>query len=235
MKFPAFDKVGEKLVNRFFRRVDEVVWDLMSGRVGVRTGDGEIATLEGEGDAAEVVINPFGDFGVPIPAFAQSVPVTDIKQGDLIYNAKRVLGWVIGTPNLDPAGKKKATRTFKLLKSDGIRGEWSPAKLSSMGLDLSGAMVLRSLLNMLPGAGLGGLQGMLIPMLMMGGDFGDMEQMLPMLLMSQMGMMGGGTGGAAAANPMAGMFQFMLLSKMMGKGDGPARQPAAAGNSFFDR
>jgi hypothetical protein len=233
MNFPSFDKVGEKLVNRFFRRVDEVVWDLMSGRVGVRTSDNEIATLDGEGDAAEVVINPFGEFGVPVPAFAQSVPVTDIKQGDLIYNAKKVLGWVIGTPNFDATGKKKITRTFKLLKPDGTRGEWSPAKLSSMGLDLSGAMVLRSLINMLPGSGLGGLQGMLMPMLMMGGDLGDMEQIMPMMLMSQMGMMGG-AGGAAAANPMAGMFQMMMFSKMMSGKSGSSAKPGTSSN-FFDR
>lgn len=228
MKLPAFDKVGEKLVNRFFRRVDDVVWDLTTGRVGVRNSDDEIATLEGEGEAAEIVINPFGDFGVPVPAFAQSVPVSEIKNGDLIFNARRVLGWVIGVPNMNGPGKK--TRTFKLLKQDGTRGEWSPAKLSSMGLDLSGAMVLRSLVNMLPGGGLGGLQGMLMPMLMMGGDFGDLESLLPMMLMGQMGMMGDG----AAANPMAGMFQMMMMAKMMGRGGGSSTATGRTGGSFFD-
>ena len=109
----------------------------------------------GEGDAAEVVVNPFADFGVPLPAFAQAIPTTEIKSGDLIYNSKRVLGWVIGTPATSGPGKKPASTTFKLLKPDGTRGEWRPAKISSMGLDLSGAMVLRSLVNMLGGSGLG--------------------------------------------------------------------------------
>lgn len=109
MKFPAFDSVGEKLVNRFFRRVDGVVWDLMSGRVGVRNSEDEIATLEGDGDAAEIVVNPFSDFGVPLPAFAQSIQTNEIKNGDLIYNSKRVLGWVIGVPNLTGTGKSKST------------------------------------------------------------------------------------------------------------------------------
>jgi hypothetical protein len=31
------ENFGNKMVNRFFRRVDDVVWDLMSGRVGIRT------------------------------------------------------------------------------------------------------------------------------------------------------------------------------------------------------
>lgn len=238
MSSSMFEKVGDRLVNRFFRRVDGVVWDLMTGRVGVQTADGEIATLEGEGEGAEVSINVFNDFGVPLPAFAQSVPVTEIKQGDLIYNAKRVLGWVIGTPNLAPVGKAKATKTFKLLKPDGTRGEWSPAKLSSMGLELSGAMVLRSLVNMFPGGGLSGLQGSLMPLLMLGGG-GDLEQMLPLLLMSGMGL--GGTA-AGAAGGMGNMMQMMLMMKMMG-GSGfgsmfPGGSKAAGGSTkgnFFDR
>ena len=232
MNLPNFGQIGERLVGRFFRKVDNVVWDLTSGRVGIITGDGEISTLSGEGDAAEINISPFAEFGMPVPAFAQSVPVDSIKQGDLIYNAKRALGWVIGLPNLSGAGKK--TRTFKLLKADGTRGEWVPAKIASMGLDLSGAMVLRSLVNMLPGDGLSGFQGMLLPMLMMGGDMGgDLEQMMPMLLMSQMGMIGGTPG--TATNPMGGMFQMMLMMKMIGGGKGNEGSPGRSSGSFFDR
>lgn len=229
MNVPGFDNIGEKLVNRFFRKVEGVLWDLTNGKIGVQTGDDEIATLEGDGDAAQVTLNPFAQFGVPLPAFAQSVPVSEIRSGDLIYNAKRVLGWVIGVPNLDGPGKK--TRTFKLLKPDGTRGEWSPAKITTMGLDISGAMVLRSLANMLPGGGLGGLQGMLMPMLMMGGDFGDMDQMLPMLLMSQMGVMGGG---AAGGNQMGGMLGMMMMMKMMGGKEGGQRPRLTGGKGFFD-
>lgn len=240
MKLPAFSKMGEKLVNRFFRQVDNVVWDLTSGKVGVITADDEIVTLDGEGDSAQVVNNPFGDFGVPIPAFAQSIPTAEIKQGDLIYNAKKVLGWIIGTPNLNPTGKAKATRTFKLLKPDGTRGEWSPAKISSMGLDLNGAMVLRSLVNMLGGTGgLGGLQGMLMPLMMAGAFAGDDEnddsrlnQMLPMMLMMQIGMggMGGGTPTTGTMNPMAMMFMMPMMSKMMGGKHNPDR----ARSGYFD-
>lgn len=234
MKFPKFDQLGSKLVGRFFRQVDDCVWDLTSGRIGVRTADDEIATLSGEGDAAEVQLNPFAEFGMPLPAFAQSVPVAEIKQGDLIYNNRKILGWVIGTPNLDGPGKK--TRTFKLLKPDGTRGEWSPAKLSTMGLDVSGAMVLRSLMNMLGGNGLAGLQGNLMPLLMLGGlgdgEGNELEQMLPLMLLSQMGMMGGATAGV---NPMGNMLPMMLMMKMF-KGDKPTATgaPGRTGGSFFD-
>lgn len=228
MNSPFGENFGKKLVDKFFRRIDGVLWDLMSGRVGVKTADDEIATLDGEGDSAEIVMNPFSDFGVPLPAFAQSTPVGDIKQGDLIYNAKKVLGWVIGTPSSAP-GKK--TRTFKLLKPDGTRGEWSPAKISSLGIDMSGAMVLRSLVNMTGAGGLGGLQGMLLPMLMGGGDFGDMESMMPMLLLSQ-----GGFGGAAAPGAAGGsnLLQTMMMMKLF-SGKKNADGTKSLGGGFFDR
>lgn len=217
------DKMGKRLVDKFFRKVDDVLWDLMSGRVGVRTSDGEIATLEGEGDEAGVVVNPFSDFGVPLPAFAQSTPVADIKKGDLIYNSKKVMGWVVSTPS----AKAKA---FRLLKPDGTRGEWRPPKVTSLGIDLSGAMVLRSLVNTLPGGGLGNLQGMLLPLLMTGGDFGDLEDMLPLILMGQGGMLGGDPSGGGMGN----MLQMMMLMKMMGGKNKGGTSPVGKG-SFFDR
>lgn len=210
------ENFGKKMIERFFRRVDDCVWDLMTGKIGVRTSGDEIATLDGEGDDAQVVMNPFSDFGVPLPAFAQNTPVDQIKNGDLIYNAKRVMGWVVSVP---AEGKV----TFKLLKPDGTRGEWRPPKVQSLGLDVSGAMVLRSLVNTLPGGNLNGLQGMLLPMMAMGGDFSDMEDMLPLLLMSQTGM-----GGVDGSN---NLLQTMMMMKMLGGGKS---MKLPSGKSFFD-
>lgn len=223
---PMMENIGNKIARKFFRRVNDVVWDLMSGKVGIRTKDG-IATLEGKGDAAEVVVNMFDDFGVALPAFAQNTPVGEIKMGDLIYKDGKVGGWVVKTPT--PKGK-----SFKLLKPDGSRGEWRPPKVASLGLDLSGAMVLRSLVNTLPDGGLGNMQSMLLPMMMMGGGddmFGDMEDMLPVMLMMQCGL--GGATPPADGGGMGGMMQTMMMMKMMGggkKGDGSRRRPGG----FFD-
>lgn len=194
--------IGDKMVKRFFRRVDDCVWDLMTGKVGVQTPDG-IKTLEGEGENAQVVVNMFDQFGVPLPAFAQNTPVSDIKNGDLIYNDKRVMGWVIKCPS-------KGNVSFKLLKPDGTRGEWRPPKVQSLGLDLNGAMVLRSLVNMMPGTNLGAMQGMLMPLLLAGGGSEDMEQMLPILLMTQMGL--GGMDKSGGGN----LLQTMMLMKLVG-------------------
>ena len=233
--------IGERLMSRFFREVDNVVWDLMTGKIGVRTADNRIIGIEGEGDDATTTDNAFGETGAPIPAFAQATPVSNVKVGDLIYNNKKVLGWITHLPN-PGTGKGKATKTFKILKPDGMRGEWSPAKVTTFGLDVGGPMVCRSLFNMLPGGDISGLQGSLMPLFMfgdklgLGGEGGGLKKMLPMLLMSQMGMGGlGGTAGAPAANPMGQMLPMMMMMQMMGgsgAGTGPGTGSKTGG--YFD-
>ncbi|MFT5130020.1 MAG: hypothetical protein ACI8W8_003649 [Rhodothermales bacterium] len=215
--------MGKRLMQRFFRPVKGVVWDLMTGRVGVRTESG-IVTLEGEGDAAELVSNMFDEFGMELPAFAQSTPVEEIKTGDLIYGERGPIGWVIGLPAPE-------AKDFTLLKPSGDHGPWRPPKVKSLGLDLSGVMVLRSLINTLPDGGLGDMQSMLLPMLRMGGDdigLGDVGEILPMLLMTKTGILGKSEG-------MSGMLQTMLMMKMVKKNDRPdGPLPRDRGRSYFD-
>jgi hypothetical protein len=198
----------------------------MSGKVGIKAKDG-IATLNGEGDDAQIEINLIDQFGMEIPAFAQSTPIDAVKAGDIIYfGASDRPGWVI---------EKKADTgkgpTFVLMKVDGTRSSWKPPKVTMLGME-SGVMVLRSLLTMLPGgsAGLSGMQNALLPMMMMGGMGGDgedgggfnMEAMMPMLLMGQMSAapVAAADGTVAAApNPMAQMMPMMMMMQMM-KGNG---------------
>ena len=212
---------NKAFMDRFFRSVDNVVWDMMSGRVGFKTNDG-ICSIE-LGDAtdseaadAQVTINPFDDFGMAVPAFAQSVPVASISLGDMIYSSSsnKVLGWVV----------KKNEKSFKLMKQDGTRSDWTPPKVQMLGFD-SGVMVLRSLMNMLPGGSsqLGQMQSMLMPMMAMGmlGDDDssggmNLKQMMPMILMSQMNI--GGTDPTASTNMMGNMMQMMMMMASMFNG-----------------
>lgn len=202
----ALNNVGNKLMNRFFRRVDGVVWDLMTGKIGVKTRDG-IATLEGEGDDAQVNINMFDQFGFELPAFAQNTPTAGISVGDVIYGENSVKGWVV----------EKKEKSLVLMKPDGSRGTITPPKVQMMGAE-GGLMVLRSLTSMLPNGegGLNQMQGMLMPMLMMGGGDLDLDSIMPLMLMSQMGIAGGGD--AAANNNMMPM--IMMMGMMGGKGKG---------------
>jgi hypothetical protein len=212
----------KKFTDRFFRQVDGVVWDMMTGRVGFATDEGICSIDLGSADEtkakapdAQVTINPMDDFGISIPAFAQSIPAEQINLGDMIYSSstKKVLGWVI---------EKNAKTGFRLMRQDGTSSSWKPAKIQMLGFD-SGVMVLRSLSNMLPGgsAGLGQMQGMLMPMLMSGmldGEEGGMSEMIPVMLMSQLGL--GGTDPAAGGAMMSQMMNLMMMQKIMGAKDG---------------
>lgn len=227
--------MSDKLMNRFFRRVDGVVWDLFTGKIGVQTDDG-ITTIEGEGEDAQTVLNLMDQFGMAVPAFAQSTPIAAVAIGDLIYNNGKPKGWVVEVvrgPSVTVATSEDATlnevtlgevKRFKLMTPDGNNTTWTPPKISMLGLE-SGVMVLRSLMNMLPGGetGLNNMQGMIMPMMMMGGDM-DMEAMMPMMLMSQLGADGTG------ANPLGGgnMMQTMMMMQMMGKNN-------SGKGGFFDQ
>jgi hypothetical protein len=244
---------ADKYMNRLFRKAEGVVWDLMTGRVGIRTPDGSIATLTGSGDDSQIEINLMDQFGMSIPAFAQSTPIDSVSIGDVIFfgNSEKP-GWVIekkygvkpvGSSTtaaakkakaatealIDPASIDHTNVQFTLMKVDGQRTTWKPPKVTLLGMGDTGVMVLRSLLTMLPGgnAGLQGMQGMLMPMMMMGGDTGmDLEKMLPIMLMGQMQaqpMQNPDGTTSVAPNPMANMLPMMMMMSMMkgGSGDSP--------------
>lgn len=208
-----------KFIQNMFRQVDSVVWDMMTGRVGFQGADGIVSIelteqkdADGKGTGefdAQVSVNPFEDFGMAVPAFAQSVPVGDINVGDMIYSSSqnKVLGWVVKIT--------KGTDTrFELMKQDGTTSNWKPPKVQMLGFD-SGVMVLRSLMNMLPGGGiqLGQMQNMMLPMMMMAGEDGvDFEKIMPMMLFSQMNVGGGGTDVSGAGG---NMMQMMMMMQMM--------------------
>ena len=209
---------GNKLMSRFFRPVDNVVWDLMTRRIGVTGPDG-ITTVDGEGDDAQVTINLFDQFGITVPAFAQGTATADVKLGDLIYGSNGALGWVVA----------RSEKSFDLLKSDGTRSNWTPPKTAMIGFG-GDVMVLRSLINILPGGsdGLSGFQNMLMPMLMMSGDDMDMGKIMPMMLMTQLGTSAPTGDGSEAANPLAGMAQMMPMMLMMNMMSGKG-----SSNNFF--
>jgi hypothetical protein len=216
---------NNKLMDRFFRRADNVVWDLMSGRLGFKTHEG-IVTIDGEGDDAVPSINPFDDFSMEVPAFGQQTPIDQIKLGDMILQSDKV-GWVV-----ELKGK-----SIRLLRPNGDRTTFTPPKTQILDFG-SGVMVVRSLISMLPGgtSGLGNLQSMMIPMMMMGDGDMDMEKMLPMML-----MMNGANATAAdgTANPLAGlaggmggnMMQTMMMMQMFKGGKKASGNP---GNTRYN-
>jgi hypothetical protein len=213
---------AEAMMSRMFKRAENVVWDLMSGKIGI-IADDAICTLDGAGDDARVNQNLITEFGAAIPAFAQNTPFAAVQVGDIIVRERESsTGWVIE--------KNDDKGSFRIMKVTGDMSTFKPPKITTFGLE-SGVMVLRPLFNMLPGgaAGLGSMQGMLMPMMMMAqmnGEEPDFENIMPMVLMSQMGTMGALTGSGTAdpntpqmQNMMAQMLPMMMMTKMMGGKD----------------
>ncbi len=259
--------IGDKMMERMFKQVDDAVWDISTGKMGILGKNGSIFSLVGEGDDAQVTENLFSEFGMAVPAFAQSVPFDQVQLGDLAYRAGGRPGWVV----------EKNPNSLILLNTDSSEGTIRRNKTITMGMDQSGVMILRNLFNLTGAAGQQNFQ-MLLPMLMVGSKNEEAGSMVEMMLM--MSVMGGQQAVAApaavpempklvqeeisssatkaeiveittrnqaalvsyqeaiaawakivetlknaapvapAADPMAGMMQMMLMSKMMGNGSG---------------
>jgi len=211
---------GKAFMNRMFRQVNDVVWDMMSGKMGVSTKEGIMTLDDSDTENPCVSLNMFDAFGMGVPAFAQNTPIDQVKAGDLLVGSKEIIGWVV---TVNDGGK-----SFQMLKPSGTISKWVPPKVQMLGFD-SGVMVVRSLLNLLP-TGTGGLsqmQNMLQMMMFMGDGEVNFEKIMPMMLMSQMTAP---AGGSDAANPMTQMMPMMMFMNMM-KGDGGSNPMS----NFFDR
>lgn len=200
-----------KFMDRLFRKVDGLVWDVTTGKLGVDSPDG-VYTLEttaaipaSEGQVAvpasyNISVNPFDGFGLPIPAFASNTSFEQINAGDLIVGAKGILGWVID----------KKVSSLVLLDKDGMQKQYNPPKVAIIGQD--GCLVVKSLTGLL-GNGAAGLQSSLLPLLMMGeGSNLDLEKMIPLMLFTQQGQ------GSEGTNSLAQMMPMMLMMSAL-KGD----------------
>lgn len=233
-----------KFLNRMFRKIDGLSWDLQTGQVGVKTQDGSIATLvstttpgvaavaASEGVAAvaaalasttfNISVNPFEMFSTPIPAFATQVPFERIGNGDLIVGDRDILGWVVG----------KTGAALKLLDFKGMHKTYQPPKVQILNQD--GALVVQSLGGLFGGSnGLGGLQSSLMPLLMLtGGDSEGLDSIMPLMLFSQLQTSNPAAAADAAAvggnpalaqSPMASMLPLLMMSSLKkGKKTGAA-------------
>lgn len=210
-------------MERMIRSVDNVVWELTSGKIGLVVGDQIVAInyadveTKPSGDVVAtnptISLNPMMDFGMPIPAFAQATPSRQLNIGDLVYSStdKTPLGWIVGVLN--------DHTSFQLITPQGYVQSWVPPVTNSLISFDAGVMILRNMVNALPGGStqMGQLQGMLMPMMLSGMLDGesDLKSIMPLLLMQ--GGMGGADGGMTG-NMMSSMMQMMLMQKFMNGG-----------------
>lgn len=192
-------KLTNKFLDRMFRRVDSLVWDLVSGTIGIRDSNGiyTFQVLPGESDKPgdpQVTVNPFDQFGVAIPAFAMATTMDNVSIGDIIVNDSGIAGWVVS----------KAANSVNLINKSGHRTQYSPPKVAVMGTDIT-LLVVKNLAGALGGdGGLKSFQGSLMPLLMLADDDIDLGSLLPVLMFSQQ---------TGTQNTMSNMLPFMMMSK----------------------
>lgn len=211
---------NSRFLDRFFKKVDGLVWDLSTGKLGVQGTDG-IYTVDiqqpenGRGEvSAQVSINPFDQFGIAIPAFATNTNLEQIEVGDLIVGQKEVLGWVI----------KKNPASLVLLDTKGFQKQYNPPKVAV--INQSGAMVVKNLTGLLGDTGATSFQSSLLPLLVMGGDTGlDFEKLIPLMLFTQQGQ-------AGAAGGLGGMLPTLMMMGALGGGQAAPAVPGRVGPGF---
>lgn len=191
----------EKLTSRFFRKVEDAVWDMTTGSIGIKQGDSVFTMTGKDANDAQVSEDMLAMFSLPVPAFAQPLPLEQINFGDIIYGDKGALGWVI----------KKTAKTVAVMNKQGVTSTITPRKVAMFGANGNTMMVLRSLVAMSGGTteAFGGIQQSMLPMLMLMGDKADGDLLSTMLMMQFMGGQPGAN--AAAMNP-------MMMMLMLGKG-----------------
>ena len=212
----AFNGLGAKLMASMFSQVENVSYDLSTGKTGIKTDAGFLSL----GDDNVLNQDPLDFFSMEIPAFAMLTPMKDIKRGDLLVNNGKAYAFLLqdGFVSTEPDSNGIQTlltnpyerKSIETMGANGHVSRYVPKKVSMMGVT-NGLLVVRSFTNLF-GSGDSpdnAMQSMLPMLLMMNqkdGKDSGMESMLPLMMMS--GMAGGNQG---SMNP-------MLMMMLMGKG-----------------
>ncbi|WP_407304049.1 hypothetical protein [Acinetobacter sp.] len=221
---------GEKFMNRLFRRAPGVVWDMMTGKVGFKTGEG-IATFTGQGDDAQIEINMFDQFGMEVPAFAQSTPIDAVNVGDLIYfGSGEKAGWIVEKRyGVKPVGSSTPAKRPSR-KSTAAGPAADPLDLTVAESDLDKSNVQFTLMKVdgqrttwkppkvsMLGMGADGVMVIRSLLTMLPGGQNDLNGMQSnMMMMMQMSAMSGNEDGP----DMEKLMPIMLMSSMGGNNAG---------------
>jgi hypothetical protein len=194
-------KKEKKMINTnamrdsFFKEVKNVAMDMQTGKLGVVTKDGIItATLDG------VSVNPITEMGFNIPAFAMRVPVEQLTKGDIIISS--------GDPVFFVEGSKVGYMT---ITTTGVIQE--TGSVANMFFGKNTVMAVKNMFGNEGEAGAGGMNPMMLAMVMGDSKDGSGGFDFKKMMMLQMMMGGGNTpGGMGGMNPM--MMAMMFADKL---------------------
>lgn len=200
------NSITKRIFAQQFSKLDNVVWSITDGNLAVVGQDENLTSLVTNSDGTlGISQSSFNMFGIPIPAFATRATLAQLSQSDLlVVGPSKELFWVV----------EKAQNHVKVMSTSGIVTSLVPTNVTSFGGSGDGGTYMRvqNLTSALGGGSeaLGGLQGMLLPLLMSGGDLGDsLEKLMPMMLL---------TGGGGLGNNNSIMQMMVYQSLLGGKG-----------------
>lgn len=209
--------IASRMMNSTFVKVENVVWSLTTGNIGIASTDKSVKNLsftKGEDGSLEqfrITESLFEIFGMPIPAFATRASIADIHPSNMVIVSGKVY-WVIS----------KAGSLLKVLNPDGMVTELACTELTGLNggsSDEPSFMLVKPLIDMFGGSkkGMKGFSSELMPMIAMsqmgGGNSGfDLEKMIPLMLL------GGGLGGKKKGG--GGMMQNLMMMQMFSGKEG---------------
>lgn len=234
--------MNKKFMEQMFRPVDNVVWDILSGKMGILTDDECIATLEiipGDYEDLTDKISEFtapelaeqfrdetaknkaavkDDYSVtlnPMATMSMAMPA----YGQKVSGNNVKIGDIIINNKGEAHGwviEIKKNGTFKIQNVSGTVNTINPPKINLAGMgDTGGIMVVKQLFD-ITGNNTNSFQSMLMPMMMMNGgelDGDQLNKMIPMMLMMNSGSMGGQNQDGN------NMMQSMMMMQMFNKGN----------------
>lgn len=200
-----------KILNRLFRKVEGVVWDLSSNSIGLQNNNGittlvqtPVAATENAAASVDftISVNPFDSFGFAIPAFAQLTKLSDVSVGDIVIGDTKALGWVTAVRE----------KSLRLLDQSGMGKDYTPPKTAVLNQD--GALVVKPLTGLFGEQGASGFGNALLPLMLMGdGGLGGLDDILPIMLLTQQ------TAGNNS-NALASALPTILMMKSLKGGNG---------------
>ena len=182
-----------------FSEVSNLAWDLMSNSVAI-IKDSELCSFDSEQNC--VTVNVASSFSMPLPGFAQAMPIDTVKVGDIFVKDGLALGWII---ELVKDKEDKNIVKLKYMQIDGTEKTFTPPKIvNPLTGTTNTVMISRDLTGMLGGDNnKDSFKSSLLPLMMMNGGNLDMSKMMPMMLMS------------AQSGSDSNMMQMLMMQQMM--------------------
>jgi hypothetical protein len=117
------ETMKDKLLNRMFKKVENVVIDISTNSIGLKK-DGSIFTVIKDDEGYTLNENIFDQMSVTFPAYAQAVPLEQVKHLDMVLDSKgEIFGWVVD----------KKPKTLEVMRTTGQITRVSPAKANLLG------------------------------------------------------------------------------------------------------